>query len=472
MTPVSSSRPPTPTGPGRILFALAFAGLSASFMQTVLIPIQGRLPELLDAPLSITSWAITVTQLVSAVWMPIAGRLADMFGKRRVLLAMLVLLILGSVLAGLAGNIWVLLIARCLQGAGFGVVVTGISLLRDVMPPERLASSVGVVSATLGVGGALGMPLAAVVAEQFDWRALFWVAALISALAMAGVLAFVPASDVRTGGRVDWIGMLGLIVGTTAVLLLIANGATWNNPGLVLAILAGALLVFLLWGRHELRVHQPLVDLRVNARRSVMMTNLTGITMGFALFTPQVAFPQMLTLPTEFGGFALPLLGASLVVMPLGLSMLLVSPLAGRLERVWQTKYIVALGALLMGVGYIVIVLAPPVLWIFPAAAVIIGAGTGLGYAAMPALIMSSVPVSETGSANGVNALARSLGTALAAAIVGGILAASSVTKGGITAPVLESFDAVFLIAIGASLACATLAALIPPTKYLGDVAK
>lgn len=448
--------------PGLIIFSLAFAGLCASFMQTLLVPIQGRLPELLDAPLSLTAWVMTITQLVSAVWMPIAGRLADMYGKRQVLVVMVYLLIIGSVLAAFADNIWILLLARCIQGAGFGVIVTGMSLLRDVVPPERLAGSVGVISSTLGVGSALGMPLAAMVAQNYDWHMVFWLAAGLSTIALILVYLCVPVIDVRTGGKVDWVGMLGLAVGTTALLLAISNGSSWDNPLVFGAVLFGAFAVYVLWARYELRVANPLVDIRVNARTSVIMTNLTGITLGFALFTPQLAFPQILTLPTNFGGYALSLVAASLVIMPQGLAMLVMAPVVGWLGRRVQIKLIVAIGAACMAIGYVLVLVGPKELWVFPIAAIIIGSGTGLGYAAMPALIMSSVPVSETGSANGVNALARSLGTALAAAIVTGVLGAAEQTIDGVTFPPVASFDPIFVLAIGAAVLCAILACLIP----------
>lgn len=455
--------------PRRILFALAFAGLVASFMQTLLVPIQGQLPELLGAPLSLTSWAMTITQLVSAVWMPISGRLADMFGKRRVLLVMVVLLILGSLLAAFASNVWVLLLARAIQGAGFGVIVTGMSLLRDLVPAERLAGSVGVLSATLGVGSALGMPLAGVVAQNFDWHMLFWVAAALSVLALVLVLTIVPESPVRTGGSVDWWGMVGLTVATTALLLAISNGTSWNNPGAVIAVLLFSLAVYVVWGFYELRVSTPMVDIRINSRRSVMLTNVTGITLGFALFTPQLAFPQILTLPTAFGGLGISLVMAGLVVMPQGLAMLAMSPVVGWLERRIPIKYIVAIGSLFMAVGYAVVLVAPVQLWVFPLAGMLVGSGTGLGYAAMPALIMKSVPASETGSANGINALARSLGTALAAAIVTGVLAAAAVTSEGQTYPPVEAFTGIFVLAIGAAVVCAIFACIIPVPREAED---
>lgn len=454
--------PPIPTSrPGLVLFALAFAGLSGSFMQTLLVPIQGQLPELFSAPASTTAWAITITQLVSAICMPISGRLGDMYGKRRVALVLLSLLVIGSLLAANAMNIGVLIAARAIQGAGFGVIIVGISILRDVMPPRRLGTAVATVSATLGVGGAIGMPVSAYVATEFDWHALFWVAAGTSAVALVLVWTLVPASTRRTGGRLDVPGIIGLSVALALIFLVISNGSAMTAPWAA-GLLATAALILWVWGRWELRTENPLVSLRISARPAVLMTNITGVAMGFALFTPQIAFPQILSLPESFNGLGLPLVTASLVIMPMGLSMLAMSPIAGRLGQRWGARSLVVIGALVMATGYGIALLVTPSIGSFLAVCIIVGSGTGLGYAAMPALIMSAVPIEETGAANGLNALSRSLGTALAAAVVAAVIAGSMVTRDGVTAPTTEGFDAAFVLAICASLVCAGLAALIP----------
>lgn len=454
--------PPAPTSrPGLVLFALAFAGLSGSFMQTLLVPIQGQLPAIFDAPASTTAWAITITQLVSAICMPISGRLGDMYGKRRVALVLLSLLIIGSLLAANAVNIGMLIAARAIQGAGFGVIIVGISILRDVMPTQRLGTAVATVSATLGVGGAIGMPVSAYVATEYDWHALFWVASGTSALAFVLVLTLVPASTRRTGGRLDVPGIIGLSAALALIFLVISNGSAMTGPWIAgMLVLAAAILW--VWGRWELRTENPLVSLRISARPAVLMTNITGVAMGFALFTPQIAFPQILSLPASFDGLGLPLVTASLIIMPMGLSMLAMSPIAGRLGQRWGARRLVVIGALVMAGGYAIALLVPPSVGSFLIVCVIVGSGTGLGYAAMPALIMSAVPVEETGAANGLNALSRSLGTALAAAVVATVIAGSMVTRDGVTAPTTDGFDLAFILAIIASVVCAGLAALIP----------
>lgn len=457
--------PPAARKPGVVVAVLALAGVVASFMQTILIPIQGELPQLLDASREDTAWVITITLLVSAICTPISGKLGDMFGKRRVALVLLAVLVAGSVVAALSPTVVPLIVGRGLQGMGMGVIPLGISILRDTLPKERLGSAIALVSATLGVGGALGLPLSAFVTEHFDWHLLFWLAAALGAVVLMLVALLVPASGVRTGGRIDVPGVIGLALGLTGVLLAVSRGNDWGwTSPLTLGSLIGGVVVLLAWGVLELRTHEPLVDLRVSARGAVLMTNLASIAMGFALFASQISFPQLLELPAGLGGIGLTLLQASLVLMPSGLAMLAMSPIAGRLERRFGPRPLLVAGATVIACGYLVAVLLDLQAWHILVINIAIGVGIGLGYAAMPTLIMRAVPRSETGAANGLNTLMRALGTATASAVIAVVLANSATEVGGASVPSTGGFHAAFWLGLGAAAICAVLAALIPRT--------
>lgn len=448
---------------GLIIAVLAFAGMGASFMQTILIPIQAQLPQLLGAPREDTAWVITVTLLVSAICVPISGKLGDMFGKRRVALVLLALLVAGSIIAALSPTVVPLIIGRGLQGTGMGVIPLGIAILRDVLPPKRLGSAIALVSATLGVGGALGLPLSAFVTEHFDWHALFWVAAAISAASFVLFALIVPASTLRTGGRIDLVGAIGLALGLVGVLLGVSKGNEWGwDAPQTLVCLIGGVVVLLAWGVFELRVQNPLVDLRVSARPAVLLTNLSSIAMGFALFSSSIVFPQLLELPTQTGGLGLTLLQASFILMPSGLAMLAMSPIAGRLGRTIGAKPLLVGGATIIALSYVGTVLVDLQVWHVLVFNILIGVGIGLGYAAMPTLIMQAVPATETGAANGLNTLMRALGTSVAAAVIAAILADSAVPFGEALVPSGAGFQLAFVFGLVAAVACALIAVFIP----------
>ena len=149
-----------------------------------------------------------------------------------------------------------MIVGRALQGLAAGVIPLGISIMRDELPAERLGSATALMSASLGVGGALGLPAAAFIADNFDWHVLFWASAALGAVAIVLVLALVPESQVRTGGRFDLVGALGLSAGLVCLLLAISKGADWGwTSGTTLGLFAAAVVVLLLWGWCELRSH-------------------------------------------------------------------------------------------------------------------------------------------------------------------------------------------------------------------------
>lgn len=449
---------------GAVVAVLALAGLCSSFMFTLVVPIQSQLPTLLNASRDDTAWVVTSTLLAAAVFTPIAGRLGDMYGKRRMVLVLLAVMIAGSVIAAVSGGIVGLIVGRALQGAVVGVVPLGISIMRDVLHENRVDSAIALMSATLGVGGALGLPMSALVAENADWHWLFWIAGGLGALVFALVLWVVPVSVLRTAGRFDFIGAVGLAIGLIGILLAVSRGNTWGwTSPLTLGLAAGGILILLVWGWYELRAENPLLDLRVAARRPVLLTNLASIAMGFALFTSNVAYPQMLELPLATGvGLGLSLLAASLVVMPSGLVMMVLSPISGTLARTIGPRVLLIAGSISLILAYGFSLFFSTEVWHFVVANILIGFGIGFGYAAMPMLIMRAVPPSETGASNGLNALARSLGTSTAAAIVGVVLATLSTGDGDTRVPTAEAFHVSFLLGIGAAAVALVLALFIP----------
>jgi MFS family permease len=447
-----------------VVAVLAFGGIVVALMQTLVIPIVPELPKLLNAPASDTAWAVTATLLAGAVAVPIMGRLGDMYGKRRMLLVSLVLLITGSVTAGLSDSLAPMIVGRVLQGMASGVIALGISIMRDELPTERLGSATALMSASLGVGGALGLPAAAVIADNFDWHWLFWSSAALGVVALVLVLVLVPESKVRTGGSLDVIGALGMAIGLICLMLPISKGADWGwGSGTTLGLFAASVVVLLLWGWYELRTEQPLVDLRTTARRQVLVTNLASIALGFGMFAMSLVIPQLLQLPEATGyGLGESLLTAGLVMAPSGLVMMLMAPLSSALSKARGPKASLMLGSLIVAAGYGLQILLVDEIWQFVLVSSIIGSGIGFTYGAMPSLIMGAVPPSQSGAANGLNTLMRSLGTSSASAVAGVILAQMTTNLGGVAVPSENGFKVVLAIGGGAAVLAFAVAAFIP----------
>jgi len=446
---------------GLIIAVLAAAGLLTAFMLTVVTPLIPNLPELLNTTQADAFWVLTSALLASAISIPITGRLGDMFGKRRIVVALLISHVLGSVISALSDTLIPMVVGRVLQGIGLGVISLGISILRDVIHRKRLSGAIALVSATLGIGGALGLPLAAWVAQSFDWHLLFWGAAIAGVLLLVAVVLIVPVSTLRSGGRFDFVGALGLAIGLVGILLGVTKGGEWGwlSP-VTLGLLSGGVAVLAVWGWFELRVKDPLVDLRVASRRPVLLTNLASISVGFGFFVATGTLPIMLEAPLDSEvGLGLPLLAASLCLMPLGIVMFLMSPVAARLTNARGPRAGLLLGTIIVATAYLVATLLMGEIWHVLLVSTIVGLGVGLAYSSMPNLIMRAVPPSETAAANGLNAVMRTLGSTIAAAIIGVILAAQPDATG---TPSAGAFRTVFILGASVVLAGAIVTAFIP----------
>ncbi|MFI2642712.1 MFS transporter [Streptomyces sp. NPDC018610] len=450
--------------PNAIVAVLAFGGIVVSLMQTLVIPIVAELPKLLNASASDTAWVVTATLLAAAVATPVMGRLGDMYGKRRMLLVSLAMLVIGSATAALSDTLVPMIVGRALQGLASGVIPLGISIMRDELPAERLGSATAMMSASLGVGGALGLPAAAIIAENFDWHVLFWASAALGVVAAALVMTLVPESKVRSGGRFDAVGAVGMAAGLMCLLLAISKGADWGwGSGTTLGLFATAVVVLVAWGFFELRVEAPLVDLRTTARRQVLVTNLASIAIGFAMFSMSLVIPQLLQLPAPTGyGLGKSLLVSGLVMAPSGLVMMAVAPVSAAVSRTRGPKVTLMIGALIVAAGYGLNIALMDQVWHFVLASCVIGAGIGFTYGAMPTLIMGAVPASETGAANSLNTLMRSIGTSTASAVAGVVLAHMTTEFGAYALPSENGFRTVLALGAGAALLGFVIASFIP----------
>ncbi|MFH8658907.1 MFS transporter [Streptomyces afghaniensis] len=468
-----SSAPPGPPRPNAVVAVLALAGIVVSLMQTLVIPIVPELPQYLDASPSNAAWAVTATLLAAAVATPVVGRLGDMFGKRRMLLVSIVLLVSGSVVCALSDSLVPMIVGRTLQGLAAAVVPLGISVLRDVLPAERLTGSTALMSASLGVGGALGLPTAAFIADHYDWHTLFWISAVLGVASLVLVLLVVPESKVRTGGSFDLAGSLGLSAALVSLLLAVSKGGDWGwTSGTTLGLFGAAAVIFLVWGWYELRTAQPLVDLRTTARRQVLFTNLASVALGFSMFAMSLVLPQVLQLPEQTGyGLGRSMLAVGLILAPQGLVMMAMSAVSAALTKAKGPKVTLMIGAVVVAAGYGLSLVLMSEVWHIVLVACVIGGGVGFAYGAMPALIMGAVPASETAAANSLNTLMRSMGTSFASALAGVILAQMTTDFGGHALPSENGFRTVMAIGAAAALLAFVLASFLPRRQAAAEPA-
>ncbi|MGF1239430.1 MFS transporter [Streptomyces sp. 2-6] len=463
MTLTTTNRP-SRSASGAVVPVLAFAGIVVAVMQTLLVPVIKDLPQLLDTSPSNATWVLTSTLLSGAVATPIMGRLGDLYGKRRMLILSLAVMVVGALVSAFTSALLPMIAGRTLQGFAMGAIPLGIGLMRDMLPREKLGSSMALMSSSIGVGGGLALPAAALVAQHTNWHALFYGAAGLGVLSIVLTLLTVPESPMRAEGSFDLLGALGLSAGLVLFLLPITKGSDWGwSSATTLGLFAAAAAVLLLWGLLELRVAAPLVDLRTTARREVLLTNLASIMVGVAFYVVSLVLPQLLQLPTATGyGLGRSMVVAGLCVAPLGLTMMFTAPVYARLSARYGPKVTLIIGLLIIAIGYGGGLGLMNAAWQTVVTSLMLGAGIGLAYSSLPALIVGAVPASETGAANGLNTLMRSIGTSVSSAVIGMVLANTADHVNGVAIPTMHGFRVSFLIATAAVAAGLVLALCLP----------
>jgi MFS family permease len=446
------------------LLVVSTGALLVSLSQSVLVPVLAILPQRLHTSVANVEWLLTSTLLVGAVAVPLFGRMGDMFGKRRLLIVALGALAVGSLIDALTSNLPLLIVGRALQGASLAAIPLGISLLSSLLPRDRVRSAIALISAMLGVGGALGLPLAGVVAEHANFHVLFWITAAGGALSVLATVTIVPADTNRAGGRVDVPGALLMSGGLVALLLPLAEGNSWGwTSARTIGLLAGAVILFAAFIVLERRVAAPLVDLKATTRRPIILTNLASLLFGFALFASLIGTASYVQAPASSGyGFGSSIVVAGLTLLPSGLCMLLLAPVAARMIGSIGANRTLSIGAAIVAAGWLERIFVTGSLWEVILGSTIVGAGTGIGYASMPALINANTPPTELAAANGLNSLARSLGSSLASAVGGSLLTASTILIAGAALPSLDAYRSLFAACAAVAVLAAGAALFVP----------
>lgn len=452
------------SAPLAIVLVLGFSSMCAALMQSLVIPIQPELPHFLDTSPGNAAWVVTATLLAGGVAMPVAGRLADIKGRKPVLVASALILLVGSLICALSSSIGPVLIGRVLQGLAMGYIPVAISFVREITPPSMQNSAVAGISATLGVGGALGLPLAAWIAQDHDWHALFWTSTALAAVMALLSLVVLPHRAPVDESRLDTVGAIGLALGVIGILGGISKGGDWGwtSPASLGAIVGGV-AILIMWGFYESRHPHPLVDLRTSARRPILLTNIAALLIGFGMMAQSIVVPQLLQLPESTAyGLGQSMLQAGLWMAPAGLMMLAFTPVSSRMLTRFGGRTTLAVGAVVIAAGYLFASAFADAPWQLLISTCIASAGVGIGYAAMPTLILENSPASEAGASVGVNALMRSMGTTIAGAVMA-IVLTSRMTEvgGGLLIPTQEVFRLCFYIGGGAALAGALVVLMI-----------
>ena len=455
--------------PHRLLVpGLSIVVLTVAVLQTAVVPVLGIIADQLNASTIGVSWAVTANLLAAVAATPLIGRLADLHSKKRVLLIVLAVVLLGSLLAATTSSLPLLIVGRVLQAASYALYPISIAILREELAPDRLMSAMSVLSGTLGFGGGTGLVVVGLLMSgNAGYHRVFWLTTVFTIIVIAIAVLVVPRRPRSHTGTIDWLGAAGLATGLSAVLLSLTQGQSWGwaSPA-TLGCATGGVVVLVGWWLWERHIEQPLVSTAMLARRPILLTNLATVFVGMGLYFAFLGLTQFVQIPREAAGygFGATVLEASVVyLLPGALTGFLIALVSGRFIDRFGARPVLVIAAVAGIAGFLFIAFAHSQAWQVIVAGILANAYISLGYGALPALVVSEVDASETGVATSMNAIARTIGSSTAAALVA-VLLSRLVAGAGV--PMESSFVAIFIGgAVTAALAMVLIALSRPGAR-------
>jgi EmrB/QacA subfamily drug resistance transporter len=475
----------------RTLLVLAVGVFDLGLEQAIVGPALPAIERHYRASPTSGTWLLTGFLLSAAVAIPLAGRLGDQLGRRRILMCSLGLFALGSLLCAVSKSMGLLITGRVVQGMGAGVAPLALALVRAELSPARLTMAVGMLVAAGSVGAVLGLLLSGVLVDHVSVSAIFWVLFVVAVMLVFVVGTAVPESRGRTGGPLDLPGTVLFVGGLAVFALAISEGNRWgwSSPRTVALCAAAAVCVGAFLVR-ERTTSTPLFDPRTLALRAVWSANVAIAGVGFSLLIGFTLVPLIAAYPKATGyGLGLSTTQIGLVLVPSGLATLLVGPLAGRLVPRTGARGQAACGTLLGAATYVALALLHPSVVALTFAMVPLGVGVGMTLGAITDLAVLSAPPGQVGAVVGLNTVIRTVAAALGAQIaIAVVLAAPALSaivhsagvRPGVThalapghpasalaairLPTHSGFTSAFWMAAGASVA-ALLAVLLTPSR-------
>lgn len=408
-------------------FVIALLGASVctyTVMTGVLFPVLPVLQAELHTSLAGATWMLTAYLVAGAVATPILGRLGDSYGRKRMFAIALGLLALGSLAGAVATSLPVMICGRIVQGSGGGVLPLSFGIIEAELPRERVAGSIGLLSAMGGLGTGLGVVLAGPIVESLGYHWLFWIP-LIPTVAIIVALRLVPGDPpVTSAPGLTWRGLPLLCLWLVALLLPVSEGGRWGwaSPLTIglLVVAAGALPW---WVVAESRSPVPWVDMTVMRVRAVWTNNAVAFLTGACIYATLSTVAEFVQTSPAYGfGFGVSVTEAGVMILPMTVTIMLTGVVMGPLTAALGSRSVLSWGTLACTAALVFVALNHGDKWQIYAAMAIFGTGLGLVIAAQGNLIVRSVPSSQCGMATAMNANIRLIGGSVGATVTAAII--------------------------------------------------
>lgn len=421
--------PETQAHESRLLVpALIFIALVVAAVASLGTPLITSVALMFDVSLDSAQWTLTIALLSGALATPVLGRLGAGPHRRGTIIVTLGIVVAGSALTVLPLPFPWLLAGRAAQGVGLGLTALMMGVARDHLPGERSAATIALISVVSIIGVGIGYPLAALLTEIGGVRTAYGLGWLVTAIALIAAWYSVPAAPQGRSAPLDITGAILLAGGLLPVLFLASETGLWaHHLAPSITLIAVAVLLLSLWAAHSLRSAAPLVDVRALRHPTVAGATIAMFVGGIGMYLLLTLVTRYAQTPPNAGyGFGLTTFVAGLILVPFSLLGFVGGRLAPWLRKHLEGPLLLAGSSVVIGGGFVLFATARSSLVELFIAMGLLGLGVGGFSAAMPGIILSATPQSETSSAMSFNYVVRSVGYSLGSAVCGLMLAAGT----------------------------------------------
>lgn len=401
---------------------LGSVALLVMYTEAMLMPSLPKIQAEFNVTPADASWILTIYLIAGTISAAVFGNLGDIYGKKKVLTAVMATYAAAVMFTGYAPNFESLLVARAIQGLGMAMFPLAFSLIREEFPPQMVPTAQGVVSAMFGVGIIIALPVGGYIAQNFGWRATYHTATPIAALLTLAIWLYIRESRYRTPRKVDLFGIALFALAAASFLLAISRGPDWGwtSQRIVTLFLlsVASVAVFIL---HELTTDNPFIP-RDIFNRNVAAATFAILIVAYAFQMNSQNLSYLLQMPPPYG-YGLTVLQTGLYMLPPAAVQIIVAPLAGRTMWRLGAKKIAVAGVAFAAVGYqLAAAHLYSGIWTLISYLTLGFVGLTLLNVSLINLLTFSVPRQRLGAATGLNTVFRNLGSAIAPTVAGTIL--------------------------------------------------
>lgn len=465
-----ASRKKTDKIPGsawRTLAILSSIATLVMYTETMLVPSLPNIITEFNLSYSISPWILTTYLVVGAVMTPIASSLAEIYGKKKILLIIMAVYAVGVIVGGLTTDLYSFIIARGMQGVGMSMFPIAFSVIREQFPKSRLAIGQGVITSMFASGSILGLLVGATIAEYSGWRTTF-----LSILPIAILLPIIVWKLAKIGVvHSDWnvespsqentkaiskrsLDVLGAstLAATIALFLLTLTfiETTANTQSILqLAVLStGCVFAFAAFLIVEKRAVHPLIDLKLLKNKILLFTNIMMIILGFSMFMVFQTIPILAESPSP-AGFGDSITGAAAIQLPFSIILLIFGPTAGYIVSKLGSIRPAIMGYAINAFGFFMLAAFHSQPWMVSVALAIISTGLSLGSVGLMNIVLLATPYKNMVTSIGMTSLLRIVGSSVGPAVAGVLMQIRQVSVQGHTGsfPSPESYTLIFLMA-------------------------